>query len=139
MLRWELKTMDELKEAEEREWLEAQSNQNQSQPQQSINFNLSDFSEFAAPGEQIVQVPESWALLGGGNETLPTFPDSPGSEQVPMNCQSHSNPAILQDTPTSLQQSTGCQESFRHHIHLHPDPYADVCLQEYYQVLFQVM
>ena len=131
--------MDELEEAEEQEWLEAQSNQNQSQPQQSINFDLSDFSEFAAPGKWIVQVPESWALLGGGDETLPTFLDSPGSEQVPMNCQPHSNPTILQDTPTSLQQSTSCQESFQHHIHLRPDPYADGCLQEYYQVLFQVM
>jgi len=138
MLRQGLKTMDELEEAEEQEWLEAQSNQNQSQPQQSINFDLSDFSKFAVPGEQIVQVPESWALLGGGNETLTAFLDSPGFEQVPMNCQPHSNPTILQNIPTSLQQSTDCQ-SFQHCIHLHHDPYADVCLQEYYQVLFQVM
>src|SRR5438046_3449048 len=51
MLRRGLKTMDELKEAEEREWLEAQSNQKQSQHQQSINFNLSYFSAFTTPVE----------------------------------------------------------------------------------------
>jgi hypothetical protein len=86
MLRRGLKTMDELDEVKERERLEALPAQNQSQPQQSTDYDPSDFSKFAAPGEGTVRVPQSWAWLGGGDENQPPFPDNPDSEQAPMNC-----------------------------------------------------